>query len=265
MKTIELNCGGTKAQFTTKSVTYNGVEYFYSKMTNISHNENLNIYAFIYNDKVIKLPYEEKDSKILAAIFGQVKMLLAKKAAAQTETAEEKKPDTPSCDNVLPAKSGGNTLKDSVSIRNESNTERPASTESGTEAKASAPADQKTKTPEPTDQKAKTPAPADQKTNTPAPTGLKAKATGLLKKREKMPSFSDKSENIQKASPADPEKKLKMKKAFIIFGIIIVICAAAAAITHAVFGSPDSASQVVPNATESQQYDDIDDIINDLQ
>ena len=66
MKTIELICGGTKAQFTTKSVTLGGNEYFYSRMSDVSHNADECYYIFKYNGQSVKLPYENKDSKIAA-------------------------------------------------------------------------------------------------------------------------------------------------------------------------------------------------------
>lgn len=250
MKTIELICGGTKAQFTTKSVTYNGVEYFYSRMTDVSHNEDEGFYTFTYNDETIRLPYEEKDSKIVAAIFNQVNMLLAKKAALQKEPVkkqaeetaekqieekiEEQKPDTSECDDAIPAKSGGNTLEDCVSIRDESNTEQPAKVETDTK--------------EPTATE-----------DNPEVSEPEKKAEEIIEKE------SVESDDKQQESAADADKKKVIKKSFIIFGIIIIICAIAAAITFAAFGSSDSASQIVPKATESQQYDDIDEIINDLQ
>ena len=37
MKTIELKAGQQIAQFTTKSVTFDGKEFFYSKMSNLTH------------------------------------------------------------------------------------------------------------------------------------------------------------------------------------------------------------------------------------
>ena len=37
MKTIELKAGQQIAQFTTKSVTFDGKEFFYSRMSNLTH------------------------------------------------------------------------------------------------------------------------------------------------------------------------------------------------------------------------------------
>ena len=82
MKTIELMISGQKAQFTTKSVTIDGKEYFYSNMTKLDHSPIVHTYRFEYSDGDAKLlTYDKKDTKIMAAIFSQVhKMLEGKKA-----------------------------------------------------------------------------------------------------------------------------------------------------------------------------------------
>lgn len=234
MKTIELNCGGTVAQFTTKSVTFNGTEYFYSNMTDVSNNINEHFYTFTYKDEIIKLPYEEKDIKILAAIFNQVQTLIARKAASQTKAVPEKS-TVNEPDNSLSVKSGGNTLKDSTAIIDKNNTEQPADAEAPQVSKEE-----------------------------PKTSGSSEDAEKVLEPSEDTEKAPELSEDAEKA-PADPEKKRKIKKSFIIFGIVIIVFAAAAAIVYAVFGSSDSSSQITPNVTETQQYDDIDDIINDLQ
>lgn len=222
MKTIELICGGAKTQFTTKSVTFNGTEYFYSNMTTVSHNANEGFYSFSYNGEVINLPYEEKDAKILAAIFNQVKTLISKKSTDHQTSSQEPESDTPVQKNTLPEKTKDITVAE---ILNE--TEKPAETEAVVETE-----------PESGD-------------NSHESAIKEEKTDNSIKKADK--------------KNTDPEKKKKIKKSFIVFGLIIIICAIAACLIYAVFGSSDTASQIVPNATESQQYDDIDDIINDLQ
>lgn len=82
MKTIEIKTGEQTAQFTTKSVTFDGKEFFYSKMQNVKHNPSGCIYAFTYDGELKMLPYEAKDAKVLAAIFSQVQKLPPHKQAA---------------------------------------------------------------------------------------------------------------------------------------------------------------------------------------
>lgn len=288
MKTIELNCGGTKAQFTTKSVTFNGMEFFYSNMSGVSHNAEECTYTFTYNNETVVLPYESKDARILSAIFMQVQMLESKKAAAQaahTAPPEQKpepdhKPEHESAEtpissqqddsDILP-KSGGLFLTpEQKADDKDSAAEEP-------------PADVQDMNPEelPTDvQDAHTedqqPADAGQNSDLPEAEEPKTQSEEKSEEPKKKLSFfpGRKKESAEKKTaetepaekePADPEKSAKIKKAFIIFGVIILVFAAASVLTYFIFGTADDPSQIAPNAVESQQYDDIDDIINDLQ
>ena len=81
MKTIELKAGQQIAQFTTKSVTFDGKEFFYSRMSNLTHDPATQKYYFTYDGESRILPYEAKDAQILTAIFSQVLKLQAAKAA----------------------------------------------------------------------------------------------------------------------------------------------------------------------------------------
>ena len=81
MKTIELKAGQQIAQFTTKSVTFDGKEFFYSRMSNLTHDPATQKYYFTYDGESKILPYEAKDAQILTAIFSQVLKLQAAKAA----------------------------------------------------------------------------------------------------------------------------------------------------------------------------------------
>lgn len=209
MKTIELICGGAKTQFTTRSVTINGIELFYSKMSDVSHNADECYYTFTYNGKSVKLPYEEKDSRILGAIFNQVIMLTEKKTAAKSPTA---------------------------------------SSEASEAEPAPVPA-----SPEPSE---------DDISETAA--DIPEKQDEDEDKKETVTDTAD-SAAADSRHTQDPVRQARLKKSLIVFGIIIIIFAAAAAITYFFFGTSDAPSNMAPNSTESQQYDDIDDIINDLQ
>ena len=75
MKTIEIISGAQKAQFTTKSVTLDGIEYFYINMSDVRNDKLNRVYTFVYDSEVKAVPYEEKDAKTLAVIFGQVRAM----------------------------------------------------------------------------------------------------------------------------------------------------------------------------------------------
>lgn len=79
MKTIEIISGSQKAQFTTKSVTLNGREYFYINMSDVRNDKLNRVYTFVYDSEVKAVPYEEKDAKTLAVIFGQVRAMEEKR------------------------------------------------------------------------------------------------------------------------------------------------------------------------------------------
>lgn len=88
MKTIELKAGGQIARFTTKSVTFDGKEYFYADMSHVINNAEAHAYIFTYEGETKILPYEEKDLKILNAIFSQVQQLEQKKRAKAQAAAD---------------------------------------------------------------------------------------------------------------------------------------------------------------------------------
>lgn len=72
-------------------------------------------------------------------------------------------------------------------------------------------------------------------------------------------------QTAQAEGTAEAEKRARLKKSIIIFGIILAIFAIAAIIYFFVIG-PSSDPNVGPNTTDgTQQYNDIDDLIDDLQ
>ena len=95
MKTIEIISGEQRAIFTTKSVTFDGKEFLYINMTNVSNDPDACVYTFTYDNEIKLLPYEKKDAAVLNAIFGQVTNMAAKKAAAEKAAAEKNTAATP--------------------------------------------------------------------------------------------------------------------------------------------------------------------------
>lgn len=87
MKTIEIISGAQKAQFTTKSVTLDGIEYFYINMSDVRNDKLNRVYTFVYDSEVKAVPYEEKDAKTLAVIFGQVRAMEEKRKTHDTAAA----------------------------------------------------------------------------------------------------------------------------------------------------------------------------------
>lgn len=96
MKTISITSKGRDVLFTTKSVTVDGKEYLYSDISELRHSAEKRVYGFKCNDEVCMLPYEEKDTQVLKAIFSQVEQLHKKSQVGAGKTAEgAKATDTP--------------------------------------------------------------------------------------------------------------------------------------------------------------------------
>ncbi|NLD20006.1 MAG: hypothetical protein GX663_07140 [Clostridiales bacterium] len=260
MKTIEVKSGNNIAQFTTKSVTVEGREYFYSNMTDIVNEPGRPAYHFTYEGRMYLLPYEEKDSKILSAIFGQVQGLQhqpPQTADAQTTSQEPRPPQATGEQRVLqatetpPASQTAETQQtpDTTESQAESETKQPQSETQAKPVKAEAKSD---KAKEKAERKAEKEA---EKAKRKAEKAEK-KASGTSKK--KAPEKSEK-------KPMDEEKKARLKKSLILFGLIVIIIAAVSVIYGFIFGTSSAPSSLGPNSNESQQYDEIDDLINDLQ
>lgn len=95
MKTIEIISGAQKAQFTTKSVTLDGIEYFYINMSDVRNDRLNRVYTFVYDSEVKAVPYEEKDAKTLAVIFGQVRAMEEKRKAHDRAAAHHEEHTAP--------------------------------------------------------------------------------------------------------------------------------------------------------------------------
>ena len=64
--------------------------------------------------------------------------------------------------------------------------------------------------------------------------------------------------------PADAAKKKKLKKSIITFGIVVAAIAVIAVIFFLIFGTSKDPSPVNPSSTDSNTYQDVDELINEL-
>lgn len=316
MKTIEIKIGEQIAQFTTKSVTFRGKEFFYSKMTDVARDPDSSTYSFIYDGELIVFPYEEKDLKVLSIIFNQVKNLPPKNHEKRNENTETKKSseagahkDTQDIDRAY---IDGQASQEENAAQNitEKSTEEGFSSDTET-------AQQKDvqSAPETEDRKVKKQEEKERRQEEKArkkaeKQRLKAKKKAMKNASSVNPSeneagsesneagdgentaASDVNENVDGENTAasegieagsgentsgvegesistetqssDSEAKNKIKKSLIIFAGIIGIVAVLAVAYYFIFGTSSNPS-AGPNSTESQQYDDIDELIDDLQ
>ena len=213
MKTIELVCGGKPVQFTTRSVTIDGKEYFYSLMSGVSHNEIEHYYSFRYDGELISLPYDEKSIKVFQVIFKQVQTLEAQKIATQQLSAA------------------------AIAAAEAKEAEKKRLEAEAAKAKEAEAADEWVDAAEATEEAA-------------------APVEGQAAEEAKTPAKEKK--------PVDPELHARKKKSITKFVIILVVFAALAVGYHFIFGESDKLAPNTPDS-QTQEYDDIDQIIDDLQ
>lgn len=233
MKTIEIKSGDQTVQFTTKSVTLDGKEYFYADITELYHSPVVHTYQFECYGETKKIIYEKKDAKILNAIFSQVKNLEVKKAAAETE-----KPVAP--------------VKEEAPVVEEAPVAETPAEEVKEEAKPEENSEEATSEEEKHKKSAK-------ETFASLVDTLKKKAASI-----KNPAEGDAKEETEK-EPMDPEKKERLKKSLRVFGIILAAVIVVSVIYYFVFGTANAPTDTNPTNIESQQYDDIDQLIEDMQ
>lgn len=281
MKTIEITIGGHKAQFTTKSLTIGGRELLYANMSQISHDPANHVYRFTYEGRKIALPYEAKDARVLTAIFTQVQALEAQKMSwtqalsgihpnESPQPAAEEKPAAPA---PKAASAEETPAEAAAQPAAENKDEAVAQHEAGFNVKAQVEA-QEPQTSESTSDNAKEQLSesADASVTSDSETSDKEekpkksiKERFALKKKEKA-ADSEASEAVsEEKEPMDPEKKTKLKKSLKRFAIILAAVIALSAVYYFVFGTSKAPSDAGPNNTESQQYDDIDQLIDDMQ
>lgn len=303
MKTIELKAGQQIAQFTTKSVTFDGKEFFYSRMSNLTHDPATQKYYFTYDGESKILPYEAKDAQILTAIFSQVLKLQAAKAAqahaakvpaqtaqqtpqapVQDQAQQEEIPVTPQTPHAVDVRAAAEMAQPAP----EPAEQAPAAGQATAAEQASAEepivfTDKKAaKQTEKERKKAEKAAKRAEKERLKAEKA--AKKAGKVTEPETPAEGSSQSQEIgaqtsgltgtPAESAAEPKeltdeektaKKTRLKKALLIFAAVLVIVAALSVAAYFIFGTSNNPSSNNPGSKESQQYDDIDELINDLQ
>ena len=347
MKTIEIISGEQRAIFTTRSVTFDGKEFLYINMTDVSNDPDACVYTFTYDNEIKLLPYEAKDAAVLNAIFGQVMGMAAKKAAgkangapasknaadtvpsstaAETETMstpeqpEQAAPDDTGTSEAPQTGSPGDLQspdgqspdrqtadgqetaplnekeakkaekerrkeekrrekerkkaeKAAAKARKAEGNEDPAVMTASQDADVNAVSDGAS----PQDAAASESDEAANDTISEVVTGSEIPGTATddgtvtsndagegteeqEKKSERFSLFKDVDDEDERA-----EKSAKFKKSIIIFAAVVAVIAILALIYFFVFGTSDDPSSINPSSTNSQTYDDIDELINDLQ
>lgn len=303
MKTIELKAGQQIAQFTTKSVTFDGKEFFYSRMSNLTHDPATQKYYFTYDGESKILPYEAKDAQILTAIFSQVLKLQAAKAAqahaakvpaqtaqqtpqapVQDQAQQEEIPVTPQTPHAVDVRAAAEMAQpapepaEQAPAAGQATAAEQASAEEPivfTDKKAAKQAEKERKKAEKAAKRAekerlkaeKAAKKAGKVTEPETPTegGSQSQETGAQTSDLTGTPAESAAEPKELTDEEKTAKKTKLKKSLLIFAAVLVIVAALSVAAYFIFGTSNNPSSNNPGSKESQQYDDIDELINDLQ
>lgn len=303
MKTIELKAGQQIAQFTTKSVTFDGKEFFYSRMSNLTHDPATQKYYFTYDGESKILPYEAKDAQILTAIFSQVLKLQAAKAAqahaakvpaqtaqqtpqapVQDQAQQEEIPVTPQTPHAVDVRAAAEMAQpapepaEQAPAAGQATAAEQASAEEPivfTDKKAAKQAEKERKKAEKAAKRAEKERLKAEKAakkagkvaepETPAEGGSQAQETGAQTSDLTGTPAESAAEPKELTNEEKTAKKTKLKKSLLIFAAVLVIVAALSVAAYFIFGTSNNPSSNNPGSKESQQYDDIDELINDLQ
>ena len=300
MKTIELKAGQQIAQFTTKSVTFDGKEFFYSRMSNLTHDPATQKYYFTYDGESKILPYEAKDAQILTAIFSQVLKLQAAKAAqahaakvpaqtaqqapVQDQAQQEEIPITPQTPHAVDVRAAAEMAQpapepaEQAPAAGQATAAEQASAEEPivfTDKKAAKQAEKERKKAEKAAKRAEKERLKAEKAakkagkvaepETPAEGGSQSQETGAQTSELTSTPAESAAEPKELTDEEKTAKKTKLKKSLLIFAAVLVIVAALSVAAYFIFGTSNNPSSNNPGSKESQQYDDIDELINDLQ
>ena len=294
MKTIEIISGDQTAQFTTRSVTFDGKEFFYSYMSNVANDRESRCYTFTYDGEVKRLPYEEKrNARILEAIFSQVKNIQRPAAPASApepsrhehsapdvRSAMEKKAEEAAREDEALKPSQAEASTEDASQSEEPPVDKKAAKKAEKERrKAEKAAEKEKRRAEKAAEKERKKAESDAKKAEEVPSDAAEEAEDSQEKEETRPQEGEAAQTSGSLSEtpsgdqAEPEeesaeikeKKEKRKKALIVFGIVIGGLIILSLIYYFIFGTNSSPSQLGTNANESQQYEDIDEVIKGLQ
>ncbi len=239
MNTIDYIAKGQKVQFSTKSVNINGKDYAYTGMTAIKHSSTKHLYLFKYEDSWCLLPYNEEDEQKLKALFSRIAALNAKRAETRTEkivseSAHVTAPQAPKID----VKTIMERTVEPIPA------EEPIQEKTAVEPVAEEPAEAAA-VEEPVKEKIVEEKPAE--------------GTAEEKSAEEVPA----EEPAEGIYPPE-ERKSKLKKSFKIFAAVIAAFIILAVVYFFVAGTSNNPT-VGPNSDETQQYEDIDGLIEDLQ
>lgn len=267
MESIKYQVKGHSVEFSKRALTIDNKVYSYTGISQIKHSSAYHAYLFKYNGEWVKLFYNEPDGKTIAILFKRIQKMNERRAAYARATQSI---DTSAIAAALAASSG----------------EKPEEKPAAPEAKAEAPAEE---APVVEEAPAVEEAPVEEAPAEEAPAVEPEKEVPEAEEvpaeeaqaEEEVPAEETQAEEkpAEEAPAEEPAKdaetvaaeaaeaeikKAKRKKAFLIFGIIIALFLIAGIIYFLTVGTTDDSSQG-PNVDETHQYNDIDELIEEMQ
>ena len=279
MESIKYQVKGHSVEFSKRALTIDNKVYSYTGISQIKHSSAYHAYLFKYNGEWVKLFYNEPDGKTIAILFKRIQKMNERRAAYARATQSI---DTSAIAAALAASSG------------EKPEEKPAAPEAKAEepaAKAEEPEVEKPAEEAPVVEEAPAveEAPVEEAPTEEAPAVEPEKEVPEAEEvpaeeaqaEEEVPTEETQAEEkpAEEAPAEEPAKdaetiaaeaaeaeikKAKRKKAFLIFGIIIALFLIAGIIYFLTVGTTDDSSQG-PNVDETHQYNDIDELIEEMQ
>lgn len=285
MESIKYQVKGHSVEFSKRALTIDNKVYSYTGISQIKHSSAYHAYLFKYNGEWVKLFYNEPDGKTIAILFKRIQKMNERRAAYARATQSI---DTSAIAAALAASSG------------EKPEEKPAAPEAKAEepaAKAEEPEVEKPAEEAPVVEEAQAveEAPVEEAPAEEAPAVAPEKEVPEAEEvpaeeaqaEEEVPAEETPAEEkpaeeapaTEEAPAEEPAKgaetiaaeaaeaeikKAKRKKAFLIFGIIIALFLIAGIIYFLTVGTTDDSSQG-PNVDETHQYNDIDELIEEMQ
>lgn len=285
MNTIQLNARGHEMVFTKRSLTIDGREYLYKDMSSIKHSAENRIYIFRYDNEWQKLYYEEHDAHIVNTLFqriaGMNRAKRANRARAAAESEQTQQPHTAetSAEETPAEASPGEAPAEEVQTDEPSGEEEPETPEAETTDTPVTEADLfytihpgSENKPVITDtilredalRKSEIEARlAEAEARETEDAEAKTADTDAVSDKSDLPEveFSDTQED---ENSRETTSKFKLKKALIILAIVLAFFVLLGVVRYALFGlswSPNYETE----KNQTNQYNDIDELINDLQ
>lgn len=282
MESIKYQVKGHSVEFSKRALTIDNKVYSYTGISQIKHSSAYHAYLFKYNGEWVKLFYNEPDGKTIAILFKRIQKMNERRAAYARATQSI---DTSAIAAALAASSGEKPEEKPAAP--EAKAEEPAA--KATEPEVEKPAEEAPAVEEaPVEEAPTEEAPAvepekevPEAEEVPAEEAPAAEEAPVEEPEEK-PAEETPTEEAPAAEEAPAEepakdaetiaaeaaeaeiKKAKRKKAFLIFGIIIALFLIAGIIYFLTVGTTDDSSQG-PNVDETHQYNDIDELIEEMQ